>query len=78
MTDQITDFDQLLSNLDQAMQVDRHRLRRQLLELRKQAGTPACDALKRALWLERYQQSCNKVAARRLIGTLVPEPGEVG
>ena len=66
MTHATTDFEQLLRNLDQSLQVDRHRLRRQLLELRKQAGTPAWDALKLAQWLERYQQSCNKVTARRL------------
>lgn len=66
MTDRATDFQLLLRNLDQAMQVDRHRLRRQLLELRKQAGTPAWDALKQAQWLERFEQSCARVEARRL------------
>lgn len=35
MTDQAPAIDQLLNNLDHAMLADRHRLRRQLLELRK-------------------------------------------
>ncbi|CAD5379985.1 ATP-dependent RNA helicase HrpA [Pseudomonas sp. OF001] len=58
-------FDQLLNNLDQALNADRHRLRRQLLELRKQAGTPAWDEGRLAQWLERFQASIAKVAARR-------------
>lgn len=40
---------------------DRHRLRRQLHELRKHP-----DAVKQAQWAERLQQSCAKVEARRL------------
>ena len=60
MTDQATDFEQLLRNLDQAMQVDRHRLRRQLLESRK-----APDEAQLAQWLERFQASVARVEARR-------------
>jgi ATP-dependent helicase HrpA len=63
MTDPITDTDHLLQNLDQALQVDRHRLRRQLLELRKQSPL---DESKLAQWLERFQASTAKVEARRL------------
>ncbi|MDX1369950.1 HisA/HisF-related TIM barrel protein, partial [Pseudomonas sp.] len=37
MTDPITATDHLLNNLDQVLLADRHRLRRQLLELRKQS-----------------------------------------
>ncbi len=55
------DFDTLHKNFDHALIVDRHRLRRQLQELRKQP-----DALKQAQWLERFEQSCAKVEARRL------------
>ena len=61
MTTPITDFNQLLSNLGQAMRVDQHRLRRQLHELRKNP-----DEVKQAQWLERFQQSCARVEARRL------------
>ena len=39
-------FDQLLNNLDQAFNADRHRLRRQLLELRKRP-----DEARLAQWL---------------------------
>ncbi|HYQ37673.1 MAG TPA: ATP-dependent RNA helicase HrpA, partial [Pseudomonas sp.] len=53
-------FDQLLKNLDQALNADRHRLRRQLHELRKQP-----DEGKLAQWLERFQASVAKVEARR-------------
>lgn len=53
-------FDQLLNNLDQAFNADRHRLRRQLLELRKRP-----DEARLAQWLERFQASTAKVAARR-------------
>ncbi len=60
MTDQSPAFDQLLKNLDHAMLADRHRLRRQLLELRKQP-----DEAKLAQWLERAQASCARVLARR-------------
>ncbi|MDP3814291.1 ATP-dependent RNA helicase HrpA [Pseudomonas sp.] len=63
MTDATPAFDQLLHNLDQAMLADRHRLRRQLHELRKQAEP---DAAKLAQWLQRFQASVAKVAARRL------------
>ena len=38
----MTDFHTLQKNLDQAMQADRHRLRRQLHELQKQ--TPQDEA----------------------------------
>ncbi|WPC03970.1 ATP-dependent RNA helicase HrpA [Pseudomonas benzenivorans] len=63
MTDQTHAFDQLLKNLDQALIADRHRLRRQLHELRKQAQP---DQAKLAQWLERFQASAAKVEARRL------------
>ncbi|UTW08683.1 ATP-dependent RNA helicase HrpA [Pseudomonas benzenivorans] len=63
MTDQTPAFDLLLKNLDQALIADRHRLRRQLHELRKPA-TP--DEAKLAQWLERFQASAAKVEARRL------------
>ncbi|MCG4453921.1 ATP-dependent RNA helicase HrpA [Pseudomonas sp. MMS21-TM103] len=63
MTDPITDTDHLLKNLDQALLADRHRLRRQLQELRKQAVP---DEAKLAQWLERFQTSVAKVEARRL------------
>ena len=61
MTDVTPTFDSLLKNLDQAMIADRHRLRRQLHELRKQP-----DEQKQAQWLERFQKSCAKVEARKL------------
>ncbi len=63
MTDATPTVDALLKNLDQALVADRHRLRRQLHELRK-AAQP--DETKLAQWLERFQQSCAKVEARRL------------
>ncbi|NQD95330.1 ATP-dependent RNA helicase HrpA, partial [Pseudomonas sp. CrR25] len=63
MTDPLPAFDHLLKNLDQALIADRHRLRRQLHELRKQAQP---DEAKLAQWLERFQASCAKVEARRL------------
>jgi ATP-dependent helicase HrpA len=63
MTDQIPAIDQLLKNLDQALLADRHRLRRQLLELRKQSPV---DEAKLAQWLERFQASVAKVEVRRL------------
>ncbi|KUM44680.1 ATP-dependent RNA helicase HrpA [Pseudomonas sp. EpS/L25] len=50
----------LAANLDQAFNADRHRLRRQLQALRKQP-----DPAREAQWLERFQASCAKVAARR-------------
>ncbi|XQE66031.1 ATP-dependent RNA helicase HrpA [Pseudomonas sp. P3C3] len=58
----MTDFHTLQKNLDQAMQADRHRLRRQLHELQKQ--TPQ-DEARLAQWLERFQASVAKVEARR-------------
>lgn len=58
----MTDFHTLQKNLDQAMQADRHRLRRQLHELQKQ--TPQGEA-KLAQWLERFLASVAKVEARR-------------
>ena len=58
----MTDFHTLQKNLDQAMQADRHRLRRQLHELQKQ--TPQAEATL-AQWLERFQASVAKVEARR-------------
>ena len=61
MPDALPDFNNLLANLDHAMRADQHRLRRQLLELRKQP-----DADKQAQWLQRFQQSCARVEARRL------------
>ncbi|MEF9672873.1 hypothetical protein QNM99_13975 [Pseudomonas sp. PCH446] len=59
MTDESPAIDQLLKNLDQAMIADRHRLRRQLLELRKKP-----DESKLAQWVERMQASCAQVTAR--------------
>ena len=63
MTDPTTATDHLLNNLDQVLLADRHRLRRQLLELRKQSPV---DQAKLAQWLERFQASKAKVEARRL------------
>ena len=60
MTEPTPSIDTLLRNLDHAQTADRHRLRRQLHELRK---TP--DEAKMARWLERYQASCAAVEARR-------------
>ncbi|MCM2321590.1 MAG: ATP-dependent RNA helicase HrpA, partial [Pseudomonas sp.] len=65
MSDATPAFDQLLKNLDQALIADRHRLRRQLHELRKQSGTPEWDEAKLAQWLERFQASTAKVEARQ-------------
>ena len=50
MTDQAPTIDQLLKTLDHAMLADRHRLRRQLLELRKKP-----DEDKLAQWVARMQ-----------------------
>lgn len=58
----MTDFHTLQKNLDQAMQADRHRLRRQLHELQKQMPQ---DEAKLAQWLERFQASVAKVEARQ-------------
>ncbi|WP_313220406.1 ATP-dependent RNA helicase HrpA [Stutzerimonas nitrititolerans] len=60
MTDATPAFDTLHKNLDQAFSADRHRLRRQLHELRKKP-----DESKLAQWLERFQASAAKVEARR-------------
>ncbi|MDQ4335345.1 hypothetical protein RBT90_22045, partial [Pseudomonas aeruginosa] len=60
MTDQTPSLDQLVRCLDQAQISDRHRLRRQLHELRKQP-----DDARLAQWVERFQASCAKVEARR-------------
>ncbi|WP_178110343.1 hypothetical protein, partial [Pseudomonas sp. FSL R10-1339] len=57
MTDESPAIDQLLKNLDQAMIADRHKLRRQLHELRKKP-----DDAKLAAWAERVQASCAQVA----------------
>ena len=51
MTDESPAIDQLLKNLDQAMIADRHKLRRQLHELRKKPD----DVAKLAAWAERVQ-----------------------
>ncbi|MDH0620964.1 ATP-dependent RNA helicase HrpA [Pseudomonas fulva] len=53
-------IDKLLQNLDHAMIADRHRLRRQLYELRKRP-----DEAKLAQWAERVQASCAQVTARQ-------------
>ncbi|UFH50881.1 ATP-dependent RNA helicase HrpA [Pseudomonas sp. KNUC1026] len=60
MTDQAPSLDTLLKNLDQAQNADRHRLRRQLHELRKNP-----DPQRLAQWLERFQASCALVEQRR-------------
>ncbi|MFQ6572632.1 ATP-dependent RNA helicase HrpA [Pseudomonas sp. UM16] len=54
-------IDQLLKNLDHAMIAERHRLRRQLHELRKRP-----DEAKLAQWVEKVQASCAQVTARKL------------
>ncbi|MDO9617342.1 MAG: ATP-dependent RNA helicase HrpA [Pseudomonas sp.] len=63
MTDATPAVDHLLKNLDQTLLGDRHRLRRQLHELRKQAPV---DEARLAQWLERFEASRAKVEARRL------------
>src|SRR5690606_6234371 len=60
MTDALPSIATLLNNLDQAFSADRHRLRRQLQDLRKRP-----DEGRLAQWLERFQASCAKVQARR-------------
>lgn len=60
MLDATPAFDTLLKNLDQAFSADRHRLRRQLHELRKKP-----DEAKLAQWLERVHASVARVEARR-------------
>lgn len=56
----MTDLATLQKNLDHVMIAERHRLRRQLHELQKHP-----DEAKLAQWLERFQASSDKVAARR-------------
>ena len=56
----MTDLATLQNNLDHVMIAERHRLRRQLHELQKHP-----DEAKLAQWLERFQASSDKVAARR-------------
>ncbi|UPQ83850.1 ATP-dependent RNA helicase HrpA [Pseudomonas knackmussii] len=65
MTDATPAFDQLLKNLDQAMFADRHRLRRQLHDLRKKAGAAPLDDERLAQWVARFQASAAKAEARR-------------
>ncbi|WNW11493.1 ATP-dependent RNA helicase HrpA [Pseudomonas sp. DTU_2021_1001937_2_SI_NGA_ILE_001] len=60
MTAESPSIDQLLKNLDQAESRERHRLRRQLHELRKHP-----DEARLGQWLERFQASCARVEARR-------------
>ncbi len=62
MTDSNATADALLKNLDQTLIADRHRLRRQLHELRKDGGG---DDARLAQWIERFQASVAKVEARR-------------
>jgi len=61
MTDSTAVFDTLHKSVELALLGDRHKLRRQLHELRKHP-----DALKQAQWAERLQASIAKVEARRL------------
>ncbi|HCN45591.1 MAG TPA: hypothetical protein DIT18_07995, partial [Pseudomonas sp.] len=60
MTDQTAAIGQLLKNLDHTMITERHRLRRQLHELRKHP-----DEAKLAQWAQRVQASCDQAAARK-------------
>ncbi len=60
MTDQNAAIGQLLKNLDHAMIAERHRLRRQLHELRKRP-----DDTKLAQWAQRVQASCDQAVARK-------------
>ena len=53
-------IDKLLQNLDHAMIADRHRLRRQIHELRKRP-----DEAKLAQWVEKVQASCAQVTVRQ-------------
>ncbi|WP_095161901.1 ATP-dependent RNA helicase HrpA [Pseudomonas sp. Irchel 3F5] len=53
-------IDQLLKNLDHAMIAERHRLRRQMHELRKRP-----DEAKLAQWVDKVQASCAQVTARK-------------
>jgi ATP-dependent helicase HrpA len=63
MTEATPAVDQLLKNLDQTLLGDRHRLRRQLHELRKQNPV---DEARLSQWLQRFEASRAKVEARRL------------
>lgn len=65
MTDATPAIDTLLKNLDQAMYADRHRLRRQLHDLRKKAGDAPIEDDRLGQWLARFQASAAKVEARR-------------
>ncbi len=65
MTDATPSFERLLNNIDQAMFADRHRLRRQLHDLRKQAAGAPLDDERLAQWVARFQASVAKVEARR-------------
>lgn len=56
----MTDLNKLAANLDQAMAADRHRLGRQLHDLRRKP-----DEALLARWLERFQTSCERVASRK-------------
>ena len=60
MSEQSPSAEHLLKRLDQAMGADRHRLRRQLHELRKHP-----DDTRLAQWVERFQASVARVEARR-------------
>ncbi|MDH0749625.1 ATP-dependent RNA helicase HrpA [Pseudomonas sp. GD03842] len=60
MTDESPSIDSLFKNLDHAMIRDRHRLRRQLHELRKKP-----DEAKLAQWVERVQASCALANSRK-------------
>ncbi|WP_175651365.1 ATP-dependent RNA helicase HrpA [Pseudomonas sp. Marseille-P9899] len=59
MTDQNAAIGQLLKNIDHAMIAERHRLRRQLHELRKRP-----DEAKLAQWAAKVQASCDQASAR--------------
>ncbi|MBF0673774.1 ATP-dependent RNA helicase HrpA [Pseudomonas sp.] len=59
MTDATPAIGTLLNTLDQAFMADRHRLRRQLLDLQKKG-----DEAKLTQWLERFQASVAKVETR--------------
>lgn len=60
MTQPPPSFEQLFRRLEQAMAVDRHRLRRRLHELRKQP-----DPAKLAQWVKQFQASAEKASQRQ-------------
>ncbi len=60
MTDQNAAIGQLLKTIDHAMIAERHRLRRQLHELRKRP-----DEVKLAQWAAKVQASCDQASARQ-------------